>query len=89
MWESEPGAFAWMVLEQLNPRRRRRQQVLRNTCHCAPNGPHARPPLVLPGFVVDALAEIAEGKSRDELLWPSRTGGHLAPPSASHAGQRQ
>lgn len=38
---------------------------------------------VLPGFVVDALAETAEGKSRDELLWPSRTGGHLAPPSAA------
>ena len=36
--------------------------------------------LVLPGFVVDSLAETAEGKNRDELLWPSQSGGYLAPP---------
>jgi site-specific recombinase XerD len=29
------------------------------------------------------LAETAEGKSRDELLWPSQAGGYLAPPSAT------
>lgn len=39
--------------------------------------------VALPTFVVDALAQTAEGKGRDELLWPSRSGGHLAPPSAT------
>lgn len=38
--------------------------------------------VVLPGFVVDALAQTAEGKGRDALLWPSRTGGYLGPPSS-------
>jgi integrase len=36
--------------------------------------------VVLPGFVVDALAVTAEGKGRDELLWPSSSGGYLMPP---------
>ena len=27
--------------------------------------------VVLPAFVIDALAQTAEGKGRDELLWPS------------------
>ncbi|MDT5308332.1 MAG: hypothetical protein QOE48_4014 [Mycobacterium sp.] len=39
--------------------------------------------IVLPAFVVDVLAETAERKSRDELLWPSQAGGYLAPPSAT------
>lgn len=39
--------------------------------------------VVLPGLVVDALAQTAEGKGRDELLWPSQTGSYLAPPAAS------
>jgi integrase len=39
--------------------------------------------VVLPPFVKDALAQTAEGKDRDELLWPSRTGGYLGPPSSS------
>ena len=30
--------------------------------------------VVLPAFVIDALAQTAEGKGRDELLWPSRDG---------------
>ena len=38
--------------------------------------------MVLPAFVIDALAQTAEGKGRDELLWPSQTGGYLAPPAA-------
>lgn len=38
--------------------------------------------VVLPSFVVDALSQTAKGKDRDELLWPSGTGGYLAPPSA-------
>jgi integrase len=39
--------------------------------------------VALPGFVTDALAETCEGKGRDELLWPSATGGYLAPPSST------
>ncbi len=39
--------------------------------------------VVLPRFVTDALAQTTEGKGRDELLWPSRTGGYLAPPSSA------
>jgi integrase len=37
--------------------------------------------VVLPRFVTDALAGTAEGKGRDELLWPSQTGSYLGPPS--------
>lgn len=36
--------------------------------------------LALPAFVVDAIAETARGKGRDELLWASRSGGYLAAP---------
>ncbi|WP_343466510.1 tyrosine-type recombinase/integrase [Rhodococcus aetherivorans] len=36
----------------------------------------------LPKFVVDELAMQCRGKSPDDLLWPSQSGGHLAPPSA-------
>jgi integrase len=39
--------------------------------------------VVLPAFVIDALAETAKGKGRDELLWPSRSGGYLGPPVAN------
>jgi integrase len=38
--------------------------------------------VVLPGFVIDALAQTAEGKGRDELLWPSATGSYLGTPSS-------
>ena len=38
--------------------------------------------VVLPEFVIDALARSAQGKGRDELLWPSRSGGYLGPPSS-------
>ena len=37
---------------------------------------------MLPEFVVDALARSAEGKGREDLLWPSQTGSYLAPPRA-------
>ena len=37
--------------------------------------------VVLPGFVVDALAETAKEKGRDALLWPSRHGDYLGPPA--------
>jgi integrase len=38
--------------------------------------------VALPEFVIDALAVTAEGKGREELLWPSASGGYLAPPSS-------
>lgn len=38
--------------------------------------------VALPAFVTDALAVAAAGKNRDELLWPSASGGHLGPPSS-------
>lgn len=37
--------------------------------------------IVLPQSVIDALAASAKGKGRDDLLWPSRSGGHLGPPT--------
>ena len=39
--------------------------------------------VVLPAFVTDALAQTAEGKARDELLWPSQTASYLQTPSSS------
>jgi integrase len=36
----------------------------------------------LPEFVIEALAATAKDKGRDELLWPSASGGYLAPPSS-------
>jgi integrase len=36
--------------------------------------------VVVPAFVIDALARTAAGKTRDDLLWTSRAGGHLSPP---------
>jgi len=39
--------------------------------------------VAVPGFVCEALSMTAEGKDRDELLWPSQTGGYLAPPSST------
>ena len=38
--------------------------------------------VVLPGFVIEALAQTAESRARDDLLWPSASGGYLAPPSS-------
>jgi integrase len=34
--------------------------------------------VALPAFVIDALAVTAAGKGRDELLWPSSSGGYLS-----------
>jgi integrase len=36
----------------------------------------------LAAFVVDELSATCVGKDRDELIWPSSTGGYLAPPGA-------
>jgi len=41
--------------------------------------------VVLPKFVIDALAETAEGKTRADLLWPSARGGYLGPPSSTES----
>lgn len=41
--------------------------------------------VVLPGFVIDALAETAKSKGRDDLLWPSARGGYLGPPSSTES----
>lgn len=41
--------------------------------------------VVVPQFVIDALARTAEGKGRDELLWPSTSGGYLRPPSGDES----
>jgi hypothetical protein len=37
--------------------------------------------VVLPEFVIDAIAQTAAGKDRDELLWPATSGGYLQPPA--------
>lgn len=34
--------------------------------------------VVLPTFVADALAVTCEGKARDDLMWPSATGGYMS-----------
>jgi integrase len=38
--------------------------------------------VVLPDFVIEAIAVTAQGKGRDDLLWPSATGDYLGPPSS-------
>jgi integrase len=38
--------------------------------------------VALAAFVVTELAKTSEGKELDDLIWPSRSGGYLAPPSA-------
>lgn len=38
--------------------------------------------VALASFVADALAQSCEGKSRDDLIWPSATGDYLGPPSS-------
>lgn len=37
--------------------------------------------VALPAFVVDELAATCEGKDRDDVIWPARDGGYLAPPT--------
>ena len=34
---------------------------------------------------MDALAQTAEGKGRDDLLWPSRVGSYLGTPSSAES----
>jgi integrase len=39
--------------------------------------------VALPAFVIDALAQTARGKGRDELLWSTAAGTPLGPPALS------
>jgi len=41
--------------------------------------------IVLPKFVIDALAETAKGKSREDLLWPRASGGYMGPPASKES----
>jgi integrase len=41
--------------------------------------------VVLPEFVIDALAQTAMGKGRDDLLWPSASGGYMGPPASKES----
>jgi hypothetical protein len=41
--------------------------------------------VVLPRSAIDALAVTAEGKGRDDLLWPPQTGSYFAPPAATES----
>jgi hypothetical protein len=41
--------------------------------------------VVLPAFVMDALAATCQGKRRDDLIWSTRTGGYLGPPAAKES----
>ena len=41
--------------------------------------------VVLPKFVIDALAETAKGKGRDDLFWSTRSGGYMGPPASKES----
>lgn len=41
--------------------------------------------VVLPEFVIDALAKTATGRGRDELLWPTTAGGYSGPPASKNS----
>jgi integrase len=38
-----------------------------------------------PGFVIDALAGTAKGKGRDDLLWPTASGGYMGQPASNES----
>jgi integrase len=41
--------------------------------------------IILPKFVIDALAEAAKGKGRDDLFWPTASGGYMGPPASKES----
>jgi integrase len=41
--------------------------------------------VVLPNFVIDALAATAKGRGRDDLLWPTASGGYMGPPASKES----
>lgn len=41
--------------------------------------------VVLPKFVIETLAETAKGKGRDDLLWPTSSGGYMGPPASKES----
>ena len=88
------GGLRWGEAAALRPRDvdflRRRVELHRNAVHggcrdrwSAHSSPTRTAPWCCRAFVTDALAQTTEGKGRDELLWPSRIGGYLAPPSSA------
>ncbi|PRI14374.1 tyrosine-type recombinase/integrase [Mycobacterium shigaense] len=38
--------------------------------------------VVLPEFVIEALGEVARGKGRDDLFWPTSSGRYMGPPAS-------
>jgi integrase len=41
--------------------------------------------VILPKFVIDALAEAANGKGRDDLFWSTASGGYMGPPASKES----
>jgi integrase len=70
---------------------RRRVELHRNATYAGPDAgfvvgslkSNKSRSVVLPAFITDALAVTAEGKGRDDLLWPSGTGGYLGVPKSA------
>jgi integrase len=95
VWLMGVGGLRWGECAALRPRDidwlRRRIELHRNAVtvgrqtYVGTLKSNKNRTVVLPAFVIDALAETAAGKGRDELLWPSQTGGYLAPPAASES----
>jgi integrase len=56
--------------------------VIGRECHVGSLKSGKNRTVALPQFVVDALSVTAEGKGRDDLLWPNENGSYLAPPAA-------
>jgi integrase len=42
--------------------------------------------VILPEFVIDALAEATKGKGRDGLFWSTASGGCMGPPASKSPG---
>lgn len=53
-----------------------------STTHVGPLKTGKNRNVALPVFVADALAKSCEGKERNDLIWPSATGGYLGPPAS-------
>ena len=83
------ASICWVTLDALRATPSTRRRVLFHENAVAVGGRthvgtlktgHHRS-LALPAFVVDELAATCEGKDRDDLIWPARDGGYLAPPT--------
>jgi integrase len=56
-----------------------------STVHVGTLKGHKSREVPLPAFVAEELARTCEGKDRGDLLWPSRSGGHLGPPASKES----